>query len=75
MTSKDLQNKLDALKLETKEHEKQLRKEIAKAKRQERAQLDKEIAKIAREVFGNHATADEYRQIFLTAQNAVKKRA
>ncbi len=63
-TVTELQNQLDALKLDNKKKEAELRKQIAKKKRQEDAELTKQVGKIAREMFPNLHTVDDFKLFF-----------
>ena len=63
-TVSELQNQLDALKSETRKKEAELRKQIAKKKRQEDAEFTKQIGKLARAMFPDLHTVDDFQHLF-----------
>lgn len=65
-TSQELQAQLDALKLETKNKEKELRKQIAKQKRQEEDAFIKAIGKLTIKTFPFLHSEAEFKQYFQT---------
>lgn len=63
-TASELQNQLDALKLDNRKKEAELRKQIAKKKRQEDAEFTKQIGKLARAMFPDLHTVDDFQRLF-----------
>ena len=64
MTTSELQKQLDELKLANKQKEAELRKQIAKRKRQEDDAFTKAVGKLARERFPKLKTPEEFEQLF-----------
>lgn len=63
-TASELQNQLDALRLDNRKKEAELRKQIAKKKRQEDAEFTKQIGKLARAMFPDLHTVDDFQHLF-----------
>lgn len=64
MTAQELQNKLDNLKKENKEKEFELRKEIAKQKRKERADFVKAVGEFMIKRFPEFTTIEQFEKAF-----------
>ena len=64
MTTSELQKQLDELKLANKQKEAELRKQIAKKKRQEEDAFTKAVGKLARECFPKLKTPEEFAKLF-----------
>lgn len=64
MTTSELQKQLDELKLANKQKEAELRKQIAKKKRQEENEFTREVGKLARERFPKLKTLEEFAKLF-----------
>ena len=64
MTTSELQKQLDELKLANKQKEAELRKQIAKKKRQEDNALTMAVGKLMREHYPKFTTIEEFQKLF-----------
>lgn len=64
MTTSELQKQLDELRLANKQKEAELRKQIAKKKRQEDNALTMAVGKLMREHYPKFKTIEEFQKLF-----------